>query len=328
MSEFVLCLQDSGILFDARQPIDLRARLDRVWRRAQFERVEMGVYQYCARLLDILTTGRLPAAALSALAHLPTFDQRRWYAYMDPVHLLPDRDTLLMLPSQQLDISADEAQRLIKTITEFNQDDAWRIDSLTPSHWLLSLAQAPDVQFSDLELAQRGEIFKLMPSGAHAAQWRKTLNELQMLLYSHPVNRQREQSGRTLINSVWWWGEGQLSQMTARPTHKKIQVISANEVIVGLAKYRQATSQFIVEDIFSYLQHKQGNDLYLMTINVPAGDDFSDGEKSMRFIRDNYLTPLYNAINDSLLIKASVYFDCGWEMRLDRHLMRKVWRSF
>ncbi len=36
--------------------------------------------------------------------------------------------------------------------------------------------------------------------------WFRLHNELQMFLYLHPVNRQREQAGQPVINGLWCWG--------------------------------------------------------------------------------------------------------------------------
>jgi hypothetical protein len=36
--------------------------------------------------------------------------------------------------------------------------------------------------------------------------WLKLLNEIQMFLYQHPVNQQRELRGQPVINSLWCWG--------------------------------------------------------------------------------------------------------------------------
>ena len=44
--------------------------------------------------------------------------------------------------------------------------------------------------------------------------WYKLLNEMQMFMYQHEVNQQRERHNRLSINSLWCWGAGELP---ARP---------------------------------------------------------------------------------------------------------------
>jgi len=39
-------------------------------------------------------------------------------------------------------------------------------------------------------------------------KWRTLLNEIQMLLFNHPINQQREARNLPMINSGWLWGGG------------------------------------------------------------------------------------------------------------------------
>ncbi|MDH3761646.1 MAG: hypothetical protein OEU50_11745 [Gammaproteobacteria bacterium] len=41
-------------------------------------------------------------------------------------------------------------------------------------------------------------------------QWYKLLNEMQMFLHAHDLNRDRERRGRLAINSLWFWGGGRV----------------------------------------------------------------------------------------------------------------------
>jgi hypothetical protein len=43
------------------------------------------------------------------------------------------------------------------------------------------------------------------------------MNEIQMLLHDHPVNRAREADGKWPINSVWFWGGGRHLPLEAPP---------------------------------------------------------------------------------------------------------------
>jgi len=45
------------------------------------------------------------------------------------------------------------------------------------------------------------------PKGVEALHWHQLFNEIQMLLFSHPVNEAREVRGELPVNSVWLWAE-------------------------------------------------------------------------------------------------------------------------
>jgi len=47
-----------------------------------------------------------------------------------------------------------------------------------------------------------------LPTGAAALRWHQLFNEIQMLLFAHPLNQAREARGELPVNSVWFWGGG------------------------------------------------------------------------------------------------------------------------
>jgi hypothetical protein len=48
------------------------------------------------------------------------------------------------------------------------------------------------------------------------------MNETQMLFHEHTVNHMREEAGRPLINSLWFWGGGSLPEQVARAPQRVI----------------------------------------------------------------------------------------------------------
>ncbi len=65
-----------------------------------------------------------------------------------------------------------------------------------------------DLATTPLSVAIGRDIEPLMPQGDDALRFRSLLNELQMLLFEHPVNQAREARGELPINSLWLWGGG------------------------------------------------------------------------------------------------------------------------
>jgi hypothetical protein len=47
-----------------------------------------------------------------------------------------------------------------------------------------------------------------MPAGRDGARIRSLMNEIQMLLHEHPVNRRRERARQLPVNGWWLWGFG------------------------------------------------------------------------------------------------------------------------
>ena len=51
-------------------------------------------------------------------------------------------------------------------------------------------------------------VHDFMPAGRDGARIRSLMNEIQMLLHEHPVNRRRERARLLPVNGWWLWGFG------------------------------------------------------------------------------------------------------------------------
>ena len=130
----------------------------------------------------------------------------------DPVHLAVMRDRIVLADSATLRLGQDEADALAESIaahfgTEFSPQP------LQPLRWYLRLPQAPQLETTALSCATGRDIDPLLPRGAGAQRYRTLMNELQMLLYAHPVNQAREARGELPVNSLWLWGGGTLPKI-------------------------------------------------------------------------------------------------------------------
>jgi hypothetical protein len=50
----------------------------------------------------------------------------------------------------------------------------------------------------------------VLPQGDDALVWQRTMTEIQMLLHASPVNARRSEKGLLAVNSLWFWGGGEL----------------------------------------------------------------------------------------------------------------------
>ena len=72
-----------------------------------------------------------------------------------------------------------------------------------------------------------------MPAGSTGAKWRRLLNEAQIILHQHEVNRARAARGALPANTLWFWGGGALPEAIATPFAR---IASADEVLLALAR--------------------------------------------------------------------------------------------
>ncbi len=158
----------------------------------------------------------------------------------EPVYLKPDRDALALFRGAHLEISSLEATALVTTLNHHFAQDGLLFAAATPSRWYVQcpVNKAPSASSASW-IAARGELFTHMPvSQSGGLNWRAILNEVQMLLFNHPVNEQRELGGLAPINGVWVFG-GSTSLTTAVKAPYQA-VYSANFETLALADFHKA----------------------------------------------------------------------------------------
>jgi hypothetical protein len=125
----------------------------------------------------------------------------------DPVHLRVMRDRIVLADSSVLNLTQHEADALALSISE-HFGASFSPQPLQPARWYLRLDQAPRLRTTPISIAVGCDIDPLLPQGEDAMAFRTQLNELQMLLFEHPVNQAREARGELPVNSLWLWGGG------------------------------------------------------------------------------------------------------------------------
>lgn len=152
--------------------------------------------------------------------HLPHHinDTQLWC--LDPVFIQIDQEEAVLLGNAQLQLDEQEARHLIEDLNAHLVEENLRIHYLNPHRWLLE----GNLQLTTSTLADvmRKNINPHQPQGHDERRWRRVLNEIQMLLHTHPVNQAREQRGDISANSVWLWGGS-----SAQPQHDYEAIIDA-----------------------------------------------------------------------------------------------------
>ena len=125
----------------------------------------------------------------------------------DPVHLRVMRDRIVLADSGVLEISRQESEALAQSVAK-HFGAAFSPVPLRPERWYVRFGATPRLLTTPVSNAVGRDISPLLPQGEEAGAFRTLLNELQMLLFEHPVNQAREARGELPINSLWLWGGG------------------------------------------------------------------------------------------------------------------------
>jgi len=126
----------------------------------------------------------------------------------DPVHLRADRDRVVLFDASVLDLQVEEAQSLVALLNTQFGEDGLQFVMATPERWYVRLPDDSAISTTPLDRVVGQDIHPHLPAGEQAIRWHRWLNEIQMLLYTAPVNDARELAGKRTANSVWVWGEG------------------------------------------------------------------------------------------------------------------------
>jgi hypothetical protein len=133
-----------------------------------------------------------------------------FWLYAAPVFLVLQRDSFSLAEPVPLPLENDEIDALTAALNKhFQADDLqffWH-----ENLWFLRLEQNPNIQTTAPEAAINKDVSAFLPTGEGAIKWASFSNEIQMLLFEHPINLAREAKRLPIVNSVWCYGLGQIN---------------------------------------------------------------------------------------------------------------------
>lgn len=154
--------------------------------------------------------GPLPAAALIRQSVAGDAGTAQWLS-ADPAWVQPELSGARLLACGNLGLTVEESAALVAALTETFEAEGMCLQMGDAQHWQLRLPADVDVpSFPEPEDALGADLFEQLPKGDAGRRWRALINEAQVVLHNHPVNRARASRGLPPVNSVWLWGPGVL----------------------------------------------------------------------------------------------------------------------
>lgn len=220
----------------------------------------------------------LPAAALLREYLCHDADDDLWLN-ADPTWIQPDMTGVRLLGIGTLPVEADEAEAFADVLRPIFFDAGMEFELTSPTCWQLHKPAyfvvpeaAPPIQvlddgqpvvgaptcwhvrvpanldvpdFATPEQALGDDLYLHLPAGDQGRRWRVLLNEVQVLLNEHPLNKARERRGQSPINDVWLWGAGQLPASV----HTSLAgVASRDDLLLALAQRSGTVAQSIAPE--------------------------------------------------------------------------------
>lgn len=182
----------------------------------------------------------------------------------DPVHLRIENNHILLGDNQILNISLKEAISFADSINEFFSDDGITLLPLHSDRWYVKCDETPELRTFLLSQAVGKNINDLLPRGKEGVIWSNRINEIQMFLYEHPLNRARETRGELPLNSIWIWGGG------IRPSeaHASYTGTWSNHMLVhALAEMGKIMHHDLPENAGELLRHSKNSGEQLIILD-------------------------------------------------------------
>ncbi|MDH4481209.1 MAG: phosphoglycerate mutase [Rhodoferax sp.] len=158
---------------------------------------------------DAYPDGLIPWAALRAAA-LPLFKPSAAYGLVSPCHLVVHADHISMQDPASLDLSDADSQALMRAMQPYFLEDGLTLHWLDARTWLAEGEALRTLPTASLERVRGQSVDRWMPRQNAAKLLRRLQNEMQMLLYTHPINDARVARGAPMVNSFWLSGTGDL----------------------------------------------------------------------------------------------------------------------
>jgi len=165
-----------------------------------------------ARALGLpVTDGLIPWAALDQA----TGDG---WGFVTPCHWQVATNQITMGQLPLPDFTANESQAFLAAMKPYFAEDGIALHFDSPNRWRACGAMLKDLPTASLDRVAGRNLENWIPRSAQAVHLRRLQNEMQMLLYTHPVNEAREARRVPVVNSFWLSGTGSLPRDRATPT--------------------------------------------------------------------------------------------------------------
>ena len=235
---------------DAGDDFALSLPHERALARALGLPADNGLIPWAAR--DVLKNGGQPGTAA--------------WAFITPCHWRLATDHFLMDDPDLLQIEEHESKELMGAMAGFFAEDGITLHYASPTCWRAEGEVFRGLPSASLDRVRGRSLDIWMPEGEQGRPLRRLQSEMQMLLYTHPINDAREARGLAPVNAFWVsgtgaWPEGARSGMFPADLHMP-QHLSPAALRADWPAWAQAWQQLdatACADLLAHLQqHGQG----------------------------------------------------------------------
>lgn len=161
-------------------------------------------------------------------------DETRYWLRADPVYWQTGPEGVFVNLDKEPEMTVEQAQKLREELAPWLEYYGLELAAPHPNRWYIGQNEPFQVNTAPLSQVIGKDASDYMPTGSDAARWRQLLTELQMVLQQSPTNDRLLSEGRTPVNSLWLWGEGDISGSNQQ---HDLLLVSDDAYCQGLANY-------------------------------------------------------------------------------------------
>ena len=158
--------------------------------------------------LDV-ADGLVPLAALQ-VAQTGEGDPGQGWAWISPSHWRVGSDHIAMAHAPELQLDGDDSQALLAAMRPYFEEDGITLLYDAPLRWLARGDIFRALPSASLDRVTGRTVEAWLPGGEAGKPLRRLQQEMQMLLYTLPLNDVRQRRGLLPVNSFWISGTGAL----------------------------------------------------------------------------------------------------------------------
>lgn len=256
--------------------------------------------------------GNWPIAPLMLHADAPDLikTSKDFWIRADPVHLRIEQNHIMLADSQAFQISQEEAEQIAQDLNNNLDNYDFSFLPLQPDRWYIQTPRMPKIHTCTLSQVTCQNINNFLPTGDESITWHKIFNEIQMLLHEHAVNQARESRGELMINSVWFWGGGNMPQSIQSPyTH----IWSDNDFARALSLASNTSCSKLSTSATEWLSsHISSNHLsnHLVILDALHGKakyrNAYGWRETLKNMEQNWFSPLYTALKEGKINQINI----------------------
>ena len=229
--------------------------------------------------------GLIPLAALQISA-----SPAEACAFVTPCHWAMGREHATLTDPATLALTEADSRTLLAAMQPYFATDGITLHHLAPTCWLAKGEVFRSLPTASLDRAMGRNIDRWLPA---STAMKLLQNEMQMLLYTHPVNDVRSLQGLASVNSFWVSGSGALTDAATDTSHIRTTSALAQAAFSSdWAAYTLAWTQLDTHQIAQLLaQQNSGKTVRISLCGEGSAMTFETAQRSLFTKIRNVLSP-------------------------------------